>query len=109
MNIVSCVVHKDRLQIAVDIRIDFKLLYVFKYDKHQGQFENVILIITADYDNDKNNYDPYTFSALSRFLSLIEIMLSLIAGIIRTTRVATSAIDKRGNMKSPASTCAFAP
>lgn len=45
------------------------------------------------------------------FLSLIEITLSLIAGIIRTTRVATSAIDKRGRcyMKSPASTRAFAP
>lgn len=50
-------------------------------------------------------------AALSRFLSLIEITLSLIAGIIRTTRVATSAIDKRGHryMKSPASTRAFAP
>jgi len=50
---------------------------------------------------------PYTFSVLSSYhLSKLR---PLIAGIIRTTRVATSAIDKRGHMKSPVSTCAFAP
>lgn len=83
-------------------------VYVFKYDKHSGQFENVTLIIIMDCDENKYNYDLYALFVL--FLSLIEITLSLIAGIIRTLSQ-LSAIDKRGHhyMKSPASTHAFAP